>query len=136
TMNAAASAAASVRVSRRWWPALSTSLAELEPERRDLFGDQADQEDHHREDDEGPHRVGPEHLRLDHEKREKQPGVKVVWLIGTKIRSGLKIVMIFSRMRKNFAPSFASLIFDLPDRCSASIGSKHTLYPAFMNAIV
>ena len=47
--------------------------------------------------------------------RRANPSAKVTTLIGTKIRSGLKMVMIFSRIRKNFAPSRASLIFDLPD---------------------
>jgi hypothetical protein len=43
------------------------------------------------------------------------------------MRRGLKMVTIFSRMRKNFAPSRAKRIFDRPTRGCASIGSKATL---------
>ena len=46
--------------------------------------------------------------------RSAKPSANVTALTGTKILSGLKIVTIFSRIRKNFAPSRASLIFDLP----------------------
>ena len=53
--------------------------------------------------------------------------------MGRKIRSGLKTVMTFSRIRKNFAPSDTSLIFDCPSRAPTAIGSKRTLYPAFTN---
>ena len=37
---------------------------------------------------------------------------------------------------RNFAPSRASRMFEVPDRCRASIGSNATLYPALMNASV
>src|SRR5216683_2787206 len=57
-------------------------------------------------------------------------------LTGRKRRSGLKIVITFSRIRKNWTPSGPSRIFETPSRCAASTGSKRTLYPAFMNASV
>src|SRR5690349_5365624 len=57
-------------------------------------------------------------------------------LTGTKIRSGLKIVITFNRIRKNLAPSRAKRIFDRPTRGRARTGSKATLYPARMKASV
>src|SRR5688500_6658860 len=48
-------------------------------------------------------------------------------LIGTKIRSGLKIVITRSRIKKNFAPSRASFTFEWPTRGRASMGSNLTL---------
>ena len=48
-------------------------------------------------------------------------------LIGRNTRSGLNSVITFSRMRKNFAPSRAKRIFDLPIRGRAATGSKATL---------
>src|SRR6185295_15842209 len=46
------------------------------------------------------------------------------------------MVITFNRIRKNPSPWDPSRIFDDPSRCAASIGSKRTLYPAFMNASV
>ncbi len=43
------------------------------------------------------------------------------------MRSGLKMVMTFSKISRNFAPSLASRIFDVPTRGSAPIGSNATL---------
>ena len=49
------------------------------------------------------------------------PSVNVARLTGTKIRSGLKIVITFKRISTNFAPSDPSRIFDTPWRGAASI---------------
>ena len=68
-------------------------------------------------------RVGTSKIRL------ARDGAKFLMII-------LKIVTIFSRIRKNFAPSRANRILDVPCRRRASIGSKATLYPALMNARV
>ena len=55
------------------------------------------------------------------------PTAKAIPLTGAKMRSGLKMVMTFSKIRKNFAPSLASRIFECPTRGSAAIGSNATL---------
>ena len=55
------------------------------------------------------------------------PKTNVARAIGRNTRSGLNSVTIFRMITKNFAPSGASLIFDVPTRCRASIGSKATL---------
>src|SRR5579864_3054722 len=48
-------------------------------------------------------------------------------LTGRKMRSGLKIVITLSRMRKKRTPSEPSFIFETPVRRAAAIGSKRTL---------
>jgi len=48
-------------------------------------------------------------------------------LIGTNTRSGLKMVMTFSRIRKNRSPSEPRWIFEWPAREPASTGSNLTL---------
>ena len=48
------------------------------------------------------------------------------------MRSGLKMVITRSRIRKNFTPSRAKRIFECPVRCRACTGSKRTEWPARM----
>jgi len=64
------------------------------------------------------------------------PAANDATLTGMKIRSGLKIVITLSTIRKKRAPSAPRRIFEVPVRCAATIGSNFTLYPAFMNAKV
>src|SRR5258707_3320813 len=55
------------------------------------------------------------------------PTVNVARLTGRKIRIGLKIVISFSRISTNFAPSDPRRMFDAPCRAAASIGTNCTL---------
>src|SRR5829696_2814854 len=64
------------------------------------------------------------------------PTEKQTMLTGRKTRSGLKNVTTFTMIMKNFAPSRANLILELPCRRPASIGTNSTLYPALMHASV
>ena len=85
----------------------------FEPQRRNLLGDQADQEDHDAQQDQQHRRIGDVRLRGDRPRpRRPAPTAKARALIGTKIRSGLKIVITFSRISKKRAPSEPSRIFD------------------------
>ena len=74
----------------------------LEPQRRDLLGDEADEQDHDAQHDQQHRGVG--HVRLRQRwstRRTPRRRRNAAALIGRKIRSGLKIVITFSRIRKN-----------------------------------
>ena len=49
------------------------------------------------------------------------PTANAAALIGAKIRSGLKIVITFNRIRRNCTPSAPSRIFDVPIRRPAHL---------------
>jgi hypothetical protein len=81
----------------------------------DLFRHEADEEDDHREHDEQHGAVRD--LRSDDEvqPRMPSPSTKAARLSGRNTRSGLKSVTTRRMIRRNFTPSRASRIFDLPD---------------------
>ena len=114
---APAGARAAAAVASRHGRAL---LPALEAQRGDLFGDQADEEHDDGEHDEQHGAVGILCVRRDRPQRVARPRPRTATaLIGRNTRSGLKIVTILKMMRKNFAPSRASRIFDVPTRAVA-----------------
>src|SRR4051812_42788103 len=99
----------------------------LDAQRRDLLRDQADQQDHHAEQNQ-QHRelVTCDCVTIVHTPYAA-PSRNAAALIGANSRSGLKMVITFSRIRKKLKPSGPRRILDTPTRWSASIGSNRTL---------
>ena len=96
--------------------ARSRRCVRLEAQRRDLLRHQAHEKHHHREHQQEHGAVRNARLLDARSRRRRRRRARTRRaLIGTKILSGLKIVITFSRIRKNFAPSRASRIFDCPD---------------------
>ena len=99
---APAGSRARCRSGRRPAPTVRHGVRPLEAQRRDLLGDQADEKDDDAQQDQQHRRVRDVRLRRRSSRRRRpRRRANAAALTGRKIRSGLKIVITFSRIRKN-----------------------------------
>src|SRR5688500_9487082 len=87
--------------------------ASFEAQGRDLLGDEPDQDDHDRK--QRQHHGPVWNARVTGEvPGAVRGGQRRTTARGAKMRSGLKMVTIFSKISRNLAPSLASRIFEAP----------------------